>query len=272
MSTIPFLDRLGEEMRRATRNARGIGRVRHSSRAGILLAGITAIAALLLVWSLSMGLEHTPREQAASPSEDPAVESDVDVLAVSFESIKAEIDRMQADGPVLEAGDVGVPYARDVVDALGDCFGVLYVPTYIPEGYSLYGKLTLGGGSNRAPRVQTRVLNHGNLCLFVMELAQDFTLHSIEELAGGKLERVDVDGFRLYARRGQSDYFVYFFERDGFWFDVVGKNPKDMTELAAAEVARVAMSLLAFQASVSGDVQAVAPTVPVFGARPDGGR
>ena len=128
----------------------------------------------------------------------------------------------------------------------------------------------MGGGFDRAPRVQTQVVNYDDLTFFVLEqFAQGFTPPSIENLSESSLEPIYVDGFRLYAARDDSGYFIYFFERDGTWFDAIGRTWEDMASLPGTEVVRTAMSLVAYEAEGWDDVAAVVPSVPVLIALPD---
>ena len=269
MSDIPFLELLGQEMRRATHDDPGATTRSYLPWTGALAGGVAGIAALLLILGSFVTPEAAARDGFVGPDEGTAFAADLEVLAFSYENIRAEIYRTQESAYGPDAGEVGVTYPRDVLDGLGADFDVLYVPAYLPEGHSLYGKLRSGDGFGRAPRVQTQIVNYDDLSFFVLEqYAQGFTPPSIENLLESDLEPIDVEGLRLYAARGESGYFIYFFEMDGTWFDVIGRTWKDMETLPAAAVAKMAMSLVAYEAQGWDLVAAVVPTVPVLIALP----
>jgi hypothetical protein len=282
MSRNPFLDQLGAEMKRATSENVAQPAPR-SFRATAVLAGTVAAAAALLVVSWGPTLTAPFGVDATDPiavQTSPSFQSEMEVLTISFESIIAKSGFALAAQPVTSNpassypassyGEAKGPYPRSHLDAMGPDFNVLYVPGYLPDGYSLYGKLRLGDELERAPRVQTQLLKYSDSCFFVMEqYARGFTPRSVEDLSGNGLRSIDVDGFRLYSSYtlgSDSDHLIYFFEINGTWFDFIGRTPTSGTGLTAAEVARVATSLQPYTRSVWGDEVAVVPTVAVFAA------
>ena len=211
MSDIPFLARLGDELRRATRDDPGVRRYPAVSRAVALAAVVGALAAVLfIVWRL-LPTDDVALEEVVATSETADLESDLELLRLSFEEIKAAVTQGWGTGPGQDAAEEHGPYPRDVLDALGSDFEVLYVPTYLPQGYSLYGKLMPGGGFDRAPRVHTQLLKYDEMLLFVLDqYARGFTPWSIENLEKSVLKPVEVEGILLYTRQDEVDRFVYY--------------------------------------------------------------
>ncbi len=274
MSRVPYLNNLGDEMRRATLDDVCPQTAPAPFRAVFVVASIAAAVVLLLItWGPSLTSGPTESDDAvashgkiSSDSEMYASiigASEMEVLAISFESIRAESGLALTTEPATaSAREAKGPYPRSLLDAMGPDFNVLYVPGFLPEGFSLYGKLRLGDEVDRAPRVQTQLLKYNDHCFFVIEqFARGFTPRSIEDLSGNRLRPVDVDGLRLYTTRSDSDHLIYFFEKDGTWFDVIGRSPKIEPGLTAADVAKMAKSLQPFATSAWGDEVAVVPTV-----------
>ena len=265
MSDIQFLDRLGDELRRATREGSAVGRRPHVPRASVVFVGIAGVAALLLVLGPFIFSGGMAGDQTTASSETSTVESDIETLTVSFENIRFEIGQAQLADYSPGNGALDVPYPRDVIDGLGPDFSMLHVPTYLPDGYSLYGTLRRGSGFDRAPRIQTQALGRDDSQFFVIEqFARGFTPSSIEQFASAIRTPVDIAELRLHVVRDESDHSVYFFERDGIWFVIISGGPTDVEGLTTTEASRIANSLVAVEASGWGDVSAVEPTVPVF--------
>ncbi len=270
MRNIPYLERLGDEFERVAREESSRKRVPGAARVVTALVGMAGAAALLLIW----GPYHSPGQSSqtlpAVQAENQPKTPDVELLTTSFESIVAELDWVDVGAFGTEIGQAGGPYPRDILDSLGSDFNVLHVPTYLPTGYSLYGKVSAGGGFDRAPRIQTQVLNYDDWGFFIIDqFAQGFTPRAVEELAQNRMEQVEVEGFRLYVRRTDSEHVVYFFESNGVWFDIIVGMLMDAPGLGPGDVARTAMSLVGFGVSGWGDSQAVVPTVSVFGGASD---
>ena len=129
MSDIPFLELLGEEMRRATQHDPGVRRHSFSLWAIAVAAGIVGIAALFLILGSFITPENAVRGRFFGPDKSTAFGSDLEVLATSYENIRAEMQRSQASEHRPDAREVGATYPRDVLDGLGADFDVLYVPT-----------------------------------------------------------------------------------------------------------------------------------------------
>ena len=273
MNDIPFLVGLGEEFGRVVCDEPRRRRRAKLRTLGAALAGISGIAALFFtVWALSLTSDVITPEQAVGQNESQTTETEVEILKASFESIVAELDWAQVGEIGTEIGRAGGPYPRVVLDALGSEFNVLHVPTSLPQGYSLFRELRAGDGFDRAPRIQTQVLNYDEWGFFIIDqFAQGFTPRAVNETAATRLQPLEIEGFQLYVRRADSEHVVYFFEKDGVWFDIIVANLKDAPGLGPGDVARTAMSLVAFDASVWGDGQAVLPSVSVFGGGSDEG-
>lgn len=273
MNDIPFLVGLGEEFGRVASDEPGRRRRARLRTFGAALAGISGIAALVFtIWALSLTSDEITPEQTVGQNESQTTETEVEILKASFESIVTELDWAQVGEIGTEIGQAGGPYPRVVLDELGSEFNVLHVPTSLPQGYSLFRELRAGDGFDHAPRIQTQVLNYDELGFFIIDqFAQGFTPRTVNETAASRLEPLEIEGFQLYVRRADSEHVVYFFEKDGVWFDIIVANLKDAPGLGPGDVARTAMSLLAFDASVWGDGQAVIPSVSVFGDGSDEG-